>query len=377
MTLVTPAATKNKRGDTEPQQPAIRFTRASMEHDEPAFDETISAGDFASSQNIQVEVPAFGYARWLTLFVQTDGNGAAGLNNAVAETDAPWSFISSITFKDVNGGFIYGPYTGFQMFLSNKWGGYGFDDDPENDANFSTVDTDGEFTYVLRIPLEVIARDALGALPNLNSASAYRIEIVTGADSAVYSTSPDTLPAVRVRGFLEAWSKPSAQDPRGNPQSTNPPFERTTQFWSVSTKSFGGSGSQKVRLDRVGNFIRNVGFVFRDSTGDREGDTFSTTMKLTLDGQLLHDELTVLRRSKMGRRYGYSLASISTQDFDEGVVWYDFTHDFDGHPGGELRDLWLPTVQSTRLELELTIGEAGTLEILTNDVAIAAGEVAA
>lgn len=368
------AATK-ARGDV--QAPATRFTRASMEHDEPAVDESFTAAEFgAGPVNLSFEVPAFGYLRDLVLLVEAT-SGAAGLATVAAEPDAPFSAIRSITFKDVNGGFVYGPYSGFQFMLSNKWGGYGYDDNPENDPNYSAVDTAGDFAFVLRIPLETIARDALGSLPNLNSASQYRVEIVVADDADVYATPPDTLPGIRIRGYMENWSKPSAQDPRGNPQNTTPPFERTTQFWSVSEKAFGGSGTQRVRLDRVGNFIRNIGFVFRDSGGDREGDTFPSSLKLTLDGQLLHDELTVLRRSKMQRRYGYSLASIDTQDFDEAVVWYDFTHDFDGKPGGELRDLWLPTVQSTRLELEFNAGEAGTLEILTNDVAIAAQEVAA
>lgn len=368
------SATK-QRG--EEQRPATRFTRASMEHDEPAEDESITASQFdTGGVTVSFGVPAYGYLRDLVVLVEAT-SGAAGLNNAVAQPDAPFSAIRSITFKDVNGGFIYGPYSGFQWFLSNKWGGYGYDDNPVNDPNYSAVDTDGNFAFVLRIPLEVIARDALGALPNLNSASQYRVEIVFDDDTAVYSTSPDTLPGLRVRAYLEAWSKPSAQDPRGNPQKTTPPFERTTQMWSVSEHAFGGSGLQRVRLERVGNFIRHLGFVFRDSSGDREGDTFPTSLKLSLDGQLLHDELTILRRSKMQRRYGYSLNGIDNADFDEAVVVYDFSHDFDGKPGGELRDLWLPTVQSTRLELEFDAGEAGTLEILTNDVAIAAGNEAA
>ena len=53
----------------------------------------------------------------------------------------------------------------------------------------------------------------------------------------------------------------------------------------------------------------------------------------------------------------------------EGVWLEDFAHEFDGKIGNELRDGWLGTVQSTRLELSGTFGSAGTLTILTNDVA--------
>lgn len=367
---------QKSRGEQQ-QAPAVRFTRASSEHTEPASDHSIAPASFAAGpNNIAFEVPAFGYLRDLLILVQATG-GAAGLNNAVARADAPWSAIKTITFKDVNGGFIYGPISGYQAFLAAKWGGYNYQDNPVGDPNYSAIATTGNFSFLLRLPLEVIARDALGALPNLNSAAAYRVEIVIADDGEVYSTAPDTKPTVRVRSWIEAWAKPSAADPRGNPQHQAPPFERTTQFWSVATKSFGGSGAQTFRFDRVGNFIRHLGIVFRDNTGAREGDTFSETLQLKLDGQLIEDEMTIIRRSKMNQRYGYTLASMATADFDEGVVWYDFAHDFDGKPGGELRDLWLPTVQSSRLELTLTIGEAGTIEILTNDVAIAAQEVAA
>jgi hypothetical protein len=377
MLAMTPGGATKGRGD-QATVPNIRFTRASAEHTEPATDRSVTAAQFgAGPTTVAFEVPAFGYLRDLLILVQATA-GVAGLNNAVALADAPWSAINSITFKDVNGGFIYGPISGFQAMAAAKFGGYNYQDNPTSDPNYSAVAVTGNFSFLLRLPLEVIARDALGALPNLNSASAYRVEISIADNAAVYSTSPDTLPGVRIRAWSEEWAKPSAADPRGNPQNQAPPFERTTQFWSVATKSFGGSGAQTVRFDRVGNFIRNFGLIFRDAAGLREGDTFSETLQLKLDGQLLEDELTIIRRSKMTQRYGYAMPAMATDtDFNEGVVWYDFCHDFDGKPGGELRDLWLPTVQSSRLELTLTIGEAGTLEILTNDVAIAAQEVAA
>src|SRR3546814_6646853 len=37
---------------------------------------------------------------------------------------------------------------------------------------------------------------------------------------------------------------------------------------------------------------------------------------------------------------------------DNGVRSYDFCHEFDGTIGHENRDLWLPTLGSTRLELQ-------------------------
>ena len=46
-------------------------------------------------------------------------------------------------------------------------------------------------------------------------------------------------------------------------------------------------------------------------------------------------------------------------------------HEFDGTLGRENRDLWLPTLGSSRLEWQFTAANAGTLTVYTNDVAIA------
>ena len=60
-----------------------------------------------------------------------------------------------------------------------------------------------------------------------------------------------------------------------------------------------------------------------------------------------------------------------SQGLDNGVFVYDFMHEFDGLYGRGNRDLWLPTLGSTRLEVQGSFGTAGTLTVLTNDVAIA------
>ena len=44
---------------------------------------------------------------------------------------------------------------------------------------------------------------------------------------------------------------------------------------------------------------------------------------------------------------------------------------FDGLLGRENRDLWLPTLGSTRLEIQGSFANAGNLTVYTNDVAIA------
>ena len=362
------------RGDAQ-ERPALRFTRAATEHREPGgLDENVSPATFAAGPTtLSHDVPAHGYLRRLRYLVEASG-GAAGGNNAVLQADGPWTFIKSITLKDVNGGHIFGPISGFNWFLVNKWGGFDFSDNPVDDPNYAVGGTGGNFSFLLDIPVEAIARDAFGALPNLNSASTYKVEIVLGDDSEVYSTAPDTLPSVRIRAILDAWTKPSPTDPRGNPQMTTPPFERTTQQWSRASQAVAGAGEVAFKLPRVGNFIRNHIVVFRDAAALREGDGFAESVRLELDGQLISNQPTVILRSTMQEQYGYPLAAINNADYDEAVLVYSYAHDFDGKPGGELRDLWMPTVQSSRLEIILAnAGEAGTIEVITNDINVAAG----
>jgi hypothetical protein len=76
----------------------------------------------------------------------------------------------------------------------------------------------------------------------------------------------------------------------------------------------------------------------------------------------------VVRNGYTRERYGF--------DPDTGVIAYPFTHDFDGHPGNEMKDLWMPSMQSSRLEIRGTFGEAGTLSVLTNDIRPNTGGVA-
>lgn len=359
-------------GDGEAPKVLVPFTKASREHTEGAFvDNTVSAASFGAgpTQIGPFDVPAFGYARAVELLVTTDGNGAAGLNNAVSQADGPWSVIRSITLKDVNGQPIVGPISGYDLMLANRYGGYAFDADPTRHPSFSDIDNDGEFSFRLRIPIEIVSRNALGALANMNASSTYKIEVTVADDADVYSTAPDTLPAVRFRAWLSAWAPPSAQDARGNAQQTEPRGLGTTQYWTKATYNT-AIGSNTIRLARVGNLLRTLILVFRDENGAREGADAPDPVQIHLDGRIIHNEAALIRRDLMAERYGYALNALTNADDDEGVFVYDFSHDFDGHPGGELGDLWLNTVQATRLEIVGSVSNAaGTLDVLTNDIA--------
>lgn len=368
---VNPQPTNSQTPNTGPLAP---FTRAAREHTEPFFD--TSTLMTAAAQNVgPIDVPAYGFLRHIWLLVTTSGGSGAGV---VAREDAPYNALSNVQLTDVNGAPIVGPIDGYDLFLINKYGAYTFQCDPVNNPVFSAVAASGgNFAFAMRIPVEIAQRDALGSLPNQNAASTYKVLYNVSASGTVYSTPPGTtLPTVRVRMWAECWTQPSATDLRGMAQATVPPALGTTQFWSRTIKVT-ASGNNVVQFPRVGNLIRTLILVNRDTTPVRSTTNFPDPVQLQLDGRVLLNEGRDLFRTYMTERYDYagsSGSSAAAVQLDTGVMVWDFTHDLDYKPGNELRDLYIPTTQATRLELVGSFGAAGTLSILTNDVA-PAGDV--
>lgn len=376
-TLAHPAA--NQNSNKAPTTALVPFTRSAREHTEVFMDVSQALGA-TSVQLPQADVAAYGFMRGIFLIVEAaSGTGTATVTKA---EDAPWSSIAEVVLKDVNGAPLVGPFTGYDLYLLNKWGGYFPDQpDPKQRQSFSDVATGangtGNFSFGLYIPVEVGSRDALAALANQNAASTYKLAITLADKATVYgATSPTTPPTVRVRAALAAWTQPTQADLRGNAQATTPPANGTTSYWSKTTFNV-AAGSNLLRLPRVGNYLRELIFVFRATsdgtraTGDGQlPDPFS----LYWDTRLLHQYPITLLRDQMIRRTALTATADTAGGRDKGVLVQDFAHDFDGLIGYELRDGWIPTTQSTRLEVQGNFGAAGVLTVLTNDVA-PAGEI--
>lgn len=360
------------------------FNRAARRHREgPFFD----SGAKLLGANPQVlgpiDVPSYGFFRHVIILVEATG-GTAGGTNAVKKEDAPWTALDSIQLTDVNGAPIISLMTGYDLFLVNLFGGYVARSDPRADPAFGDVSVGGNFSFVLRIPVEISARDALGALPNQNAASTYKLNFTLREEAAIYSTNPGGVqPSVRIRCFLEAWTQPDPTDLMGVPQAVVPPSVGTTQFWIKQGGNVVSNGANRTRFSRVGNFWRNVILVFRDNTGSRSGFEASIPdpIQIEWDGRvLLNDAKRVLRSVMAEQCSAIGLPATSTDSpalaagevaIPNGVMLYTFADDFDGRMGFELRDLWLPTTQASRIEWVGVAGAAGTVDFLINDVATA------
>src|SRR4051812_13344085 len=98
-----------------PQQviQALPFVSGAHEHVESAF--TRSVTPTTSTQQLDpIDVPAYGYARYLMLEVTASGGSGGTL-----AADGPWNLFSQITLQDVNGNQIYGPMSGYSTYIAN------------------------------------------------------------------------------------------------------------------------------------------------------------------------------------------------------------------------------------------------------------------
>lgn len=345
--------------------PANPFTRASQQRVEHVSDQSKALSANPSDLD-SIEIPASGFLRHLLVLVEVTGLTAA----STLKADAPWSVLQALSLHDVNGQPLFGPLSGFEAYLAHKFGGYSFDADPKRSPAYST-DANGNFSFLLRIPVEITERDAFGALPNQNSSSTYRLAVTLAGTGDVYSAQGAGAPSARVRVWMETWSLPNGADSRGVPNVTAPPALGTTQYWSKEVKNV-AAGQQTHRFSRVGNAIRNLILVTRDAGGARVGTIFPDPALLLWDGRQLATYNAKVLGHHTAERYAYTGAQLDT-----GVYVLDRIHDFDGHPGGELRDGYLHTTSASRLEMQGVFGAVGTMTILTNDIAAFAGAATA
>lgn len=302
--------------------------------------------------------------------------------------DAPFTVIDSIQLEDTNSKPILGPLGGYDLYLINKYGGYAFGNDPKRSPTY--VATTGAVTFqayfVLRIPVELVSRDALGALPNKSGTNKFRIRVRIAASATVFSTAPSTAPTVRVRMSPSNWWEPDMMDLKGRPLAQNPPAVQTTQYWAKGVYTV-NSGDQRVQLQQgLGYLIRNLIFINR-TTADLRSSTqdgnFPSPATLQFEANILFDRLVKFWQDRIYRLWGYDTA-VATSDVsasgtsgggrDYCVYPLPFNKDFGHLPGEETRRGYLATADASRLEFRGNFGAASNFNVLANYVAPARGD---
>ncbi len=372
--MTQPGQPKNPEKKQVLRRPFVAGTR---EVDKSTYDETKALN--ASTQDLRTyECDPNGFLGGAYILVQ--GTGATATANVVVAANAPFNVIDQITFNDTNNKPIVGPMTGWDLYVCNKYGGYSFIDDPKQSPVYSAPVTGsgtaaGSFTFILRLPIEIVHRDALGALPNKSSSATFDISIRLAALATVLG-APATALSVRTRIQQYGWMDPNGNDMKGNPVNQNPPGVQTTQYWAKQTYTL-ASGYFSQRLQGIDSLVRNLIFVLEDDgsrvTGDADfPDPFTFQYETSLPVQRIKD----VWRHKIGEDFGYINAVETAGGRDYGVYPLPYNKDFGLKPGAETRLGYLPVSAATTLNMSGTLGGSGTkvMTVLVNKVVPANGD---
>lgn len=355
-------------------QPMVAFRTAVQTHDETVVDQNYTLS--ASTVDVApLQVPASGFIQqaWYLFEATASGNSAT----VAFKEDGPFSVIDTVALEDVNQAPIFGPLSGHDWYLINKYGGYAHVEDPKWSPIYSVTTgsggSGGSFTFALMIPIEIVNRDALGPLANKSGTAQYKIRVRLAPLTSVYSTAPTAAPTIRVRGVTESYWDPETTDLKGRPVAQQPPALGTTQFWTKQNPDF-TAGQFRKSSERTGYAIRNFIFALRASDGLRAtAETlWPDPLSIQVDATIMRTRLRKLWRHQMSRDYG---ETGSTGDaagaFANGVYVEAFCKDFGLKPGAETRRGYLETSSATRLDVYGTTTGSGTqvLTWLTNDIA--------
>lgn len=323
-----------------------------------------------------VQVPAVGYLQALRL--EFTGTVSGGTSPALVTGDTPWNVISSIAVTNSAGQNLIAPMTGYELYLINKYGFQGAGlaapigalQDPKNNPSYSA--SGSGFHFFLDLPFTIDQRFGMGAIPALASNRSYNVQITYNSIANVYSGAPNL--SVTVDATAVYWEVPVSTTPGGVQQVTTPYGGDTLSLWQKETALL-TQGENTTKSSNVGNVIRNIILVARDSTGNRlTFADWSNVVELYLDNNPLIREKKTEWLDELARQYGYIGTSDAAGGLDSGVFVFPFALLAGGNAGdpSSSKAQYLPTLDATLMQLKGNAWGAGaaggTLTIITQAV---------
>lgn len=376
MTAPAPPAGTDKTG----KAPIIMrpFVAGTRQGDKTTYDNT------RTLLSSTIDLPTYecdpnGFLGGAIVLVEATTAGNAAATAFVA--DGPFSVIDSVTLSDTNNKPIVGPMTGHDLYTFVKHAGYTLIDDMKQSPIYSvttgTGATGGSFTFPLHIPIEIVKRDALGALPNKSASATFDVALRLAPLANVYSVAPTAAPSVRVRIYQYGWMDPNDTDIRGNAVAQNPPAVQTTQYLQKQTYTL-NAGPISQRLIGIDGLVRNLIFELRDNAGSRaQGDAdFPDPFVLQYETATPVNRLRAIWRDLIGRVFGYINAVETPGGRDYGLYPLCYCQDFGPKPGYETRLGYLPFSSATTANVSGTISGSGvhTLIVFVNKVVPGGGD---
>ena len=344
------------------------------------YDQTISSGSgaFPATAMTPWTLQATGWLeRLLFYFTWTTTGGTA------VTADGPFNFIGTVQLNDVNNEAIFGPFNGYVWFVTNKYGGYFFSDDPSTTTPYSvTSGTSGTFT--LHIPLEIVNRDPIGAVASVNNTATLTVLLITNTASTAI-TGTLTASSLRIRGTQEFYWEPKKMDKQNRPIAGKPPAPGTTQYWTQGSVGVAAAATINQQLiTGLGYPFRTYIFIYYDTNGTRvtgEADWPDPLIGLKFEANFLLTQYNkAMWQWDIARTTGYENSTADTRGAgttsgkENGVYVLFFNRDFFLRKnGGETRRTYLVTSPGSNFIFNGALAAAGTLYSLVNYVAPGGG----
>jgi hypothetical protein len=336
---------------------AIPFYKAAKWHQEIAdtFSGVAYGGVFKPQQ------AAYGWlARDDLRIIASGGSGG----NAVAAADAPWNALGSVVVKNPQGrqlvaadGYslkLVADYSGMSLFKQS------------GAPSWSAMDSSGNFDFTLPIWHE-FGQYGRGCLPNTNQSATYKVEVTFAPATTVYSTPPTTVPTLS--GYLGMLGRlaPAPTDLFGRAQMQQPPLAGIYQEISLQAAVV-KNGLNTFFSNRVGNVIRMLLLIWRDSSGSRSGAVSGGTFPALGSHIVVKWDTTVLYDTTPEELQDLSYQKTGIVP-DAGVIPLLFTDDEDHLAVGEDGGQYIPTLGSTKLEIDWTSTTGGgSFTLVTVDI---------
>jgi len=386
-TLARPqTANATNAGPSDNSQPApalIPFTRAARKKSRligvigPV---TMNSG---VQQLAPVQVPANGYLRKIILDVTV--TAATNAATVAFANDGPFNILQNVSLQAANGDSLINPLDGFALYAVNKYGCFSRQTyDPLLSPTYAKTTgsgaSGGSARFQLEIPVELDARDALGALPNMAANQSFLLNMYINSLSQAYTTAPTNAPTVTITMTAEYWAAPAATNANGIPQQTAPRVANAVSLIQTQQPTITAGTDQQIQLLNVGNTIRWIMFIARDNTGTRSDSIWPDQANLLVNNDYWYYKTISNWQNQIAQEYGLSAGRNAVPTLnaaDTGVyILTDFMND-----GGEgdskasaaaNRDLMLVTGSATALYFEANTWKANatSLNVITNSVRV-------
>ena len=375
--MTTPAAAAPAKATGKPAAPPPApwpFQVGVLKTENPDYDQTITQTTTAvQAPNYTIEPTGWLNGLWYQFDMTITGQS---VNSVTYSENNPFSVVQKITFKDTGNREVFGPLSGYDWMCINKFGGYFNQGDPRADiayvASTGTGATAGSFTFLLYLPLQLVARDSLGTIENKSDSSAYKVELWIDSQAETYNQVPSVQGSLRIRVTTDGYTEPAAASAGGKPVAQTPPAVGLLQYWTSENANL-GSGTASYNLENgIGYPIRNILYKALDtSDGTRaSGDAdWPDPVTLTYGKVQLFQRYKTTWISKMGRLYNLTSSTPDTaRGRENGVFPVSFMDDFGLSPGAELRNGYLQTKVGTVLKWKGSNGAALNLFAAVNYV---------